>query len=97
MLREELARDVERAGDRRRRHEAREIEHPQLFGRVAHRGGVVDHQGLALDPLEQMGGGDVAEVERRVLAHQHDVDVAAEVEDRELAEPEVIAGDSAAR
>jgi hypothetical protein len=39
-----------------------------------------------------MGGGDVAEVERRVLPHQHDVDVAAEVEDRELAEAEMIAG-----
>ena len=54
---------------------------------------VVDDQGLALDPLEQMGGGDVAEVERRILAHQHDVDVAAEVEDREVAEAEMIARD----
>ena len=56
-------------------------------------GRVVDDQGLALDPLEQVRRGDVAEVERRVLAHQHDVDVAAEVEDPELAEPEMIAGD----
>ena len=76
-----------------RRHEPREIEHPHLLRRIADGGGIVDHQGLALDPLEQMGGGDVAEVERRVLAHQHDVDVAAEIEDRELAEAEMIAGD----
>ena len=48
--------------------------------------GIVDDQRLALDPLEQMGGGDVAEVEGRVLAHQHHVDVAAEIEDLGLAE-----------
>ena len=93
MLGEELARGAERAGDHRRRHESREIEHPDLFRRVAHRRRVVDDQRLALDPLEQVGRGDVAEVERRVLAHQHDVDVAAEVEDREVAEREMVAGD----
>ena len=43
--------------------------------------GIVDHQRLARDPLEQMGGGDVADVERRILAHQDDVDVAAEIDD----------------
>ena len=42
---------------------------------------VVDHQGLVLDPLEQVGRGDVAEVERRILPHEDDIDVAAEVED----------------
>ena len=41
---------------------------------------VVDDQRLARDPLEQIGGGDVADVERRVLPHQHDVDVAAKVD-----------------
>ena len=41
-----------------------------------------------------MGGGDVAEVEGRILAHQHDVDVAAEIEDLGLAEPEMIARDA---
>ena len=41
-----------------------------------------------------MGGGDVAEVEGRVLAHQHDVDVAAEIEDLGLAEAEMVAGDA---
>ena len=81
MLGEELARQPERAGDRGRRHELRKIEHPDLFRRVADAGRVVDHQRFALDPLEQVRRGDVAEVERRVLAHQHHVDVAAEVED----------------
>ena len=94
---EELAGDAERAGQRGRRHELREIEHPDLLRRIANRRGVVDHQGLALDPLEQMGRGYVTEVEWRVLAHQHDVDVAAEVEDREVAEAEMIAGHRAAR
>ena len=81
---------MERRGPRRasgvimrRRHELREIEHEQLFGRVADRRRVVDDQRLACDPLEQMGRGDVAEVERRILAHQHDVDVAAKVEHRD--------------
>ena len=53
--------------------------------------GVVDDQRLALDTLEQMRGGDVAEVERRILPHQDDVDVLAEVEDLELAALEMIA------
>ena len=91
MLGEELAREAERAGDRGRRHELREVEHPHLFGRVADAGGIVDHQRLVLDPLEQVRRGDVAEVERRVLAHQHDVDVAAEVEDSRLAEAVMVA------
>jgi hypothetical protein len=38
-----------------------------------------------LDPLEQVGGSDIAEVERRILAHEHDVDVAAEIEQRRRA------------
>ena len=57
---------------------------------------IVDDQGLAGDPLEQIGGGDVADVERRVLPHQHDIDVAAEVERERLAGGEMIAGDRAA-
>ena len=60
-------------------------------GRVADRGWIVDDQGLVLDALEQMRRRDVAEVERRVLAHQHDIDIAAEVQDREVAQPEMIA------
>ena len=71
---------VERARDQRRRHEAREVEHEQFLGRVADAARVVDDQRLARDPLEQIGGGDVADVERRILPHQHDVDVAAKVD-----------------
>ena len=62
------------------------IEHEHLLGRVADAGGIVDHQRLVRDPLEQVRGGDVAEVERRILAHQHDIDVVAEVEADRVAE-----------
>ena len=34
---------------------------------------VVDDERLGMDALEQVGRGDVGEVEGRVLAHQHDV------------------------
>ena len=85
---------AERAGDRGRRHELGEVEHPQLFRRVADACGIVDDQRFALDALEQVRRGDVAEVERRVLAHQHDVDVAAEIEDSRLAEAIMVAVDA---
>ena len=84
MLFQELPRRAERACQHRRRHELREVEHPQLFRRIADRRRVVDDQGLVLDPLEQVRRRDVAEIEWRVLAHQDDVDVAAQVEDREV-------------
>ena len=45
-----------------------------LFRRVAHLRRVVDHQRLRMDALEQMGGGDVGQIERRVLAQQHHVE-----------------------
>src|SRR3954452_22958013 len=94
MFSEEFAGEAERSGDRGRRHELREIEHPELLGRVADAGRIVDNQGLALDPLEQMRGGDIAEVERRILPHQDDVDVTAEVEDLRFAEAVMIARDT---
>ena len=94
MLGEEFPGEAERARDRRRRHELREVEHPQLLRRIANACRIVDHQGLALDPLEQVRGGDVAEVERRILPHQDDIDVAAEVEDLRLAEAVMVAGDA---
>src|SRR5262249_37821819 len=40
------------AGDQRRRHQIRELDHEQLFGRVAHVHGIVDHQRLGMDALE---------------------------------------------
>jgi hypothetical protein len=83
---EEGAGFVERAGESVGGMKRAKSSTHTFLGRVADRGGIVDHQRLALDPLEQVGGGDVAEVEGRVLAHQHDVGVAAEVEDRGLAE-----------
>jgi hypothetical protein len=69
----EGARLVQAARHQRRRHELGIIEHEHLLGCVADAGGIVDHQSPVRDPLEQVGGGDVAEVERRILAHQHDI------------------------
>ena len=63
------------------------------IGRIAHRRGIVDHQGLALQPFEQMRAGDVGEIERRVLPHQHDVDVFHQVDLAVLAHRVVIASD----
>ena len=91
---EKFAGDTERAGDRGRRHEAGVIEHPDLLRRVADAGRIVDHQSLALDALEQMRRGDIAEVEGRILAHQHHVGIAAEVDYFGLAGAEMIAGDA---
>ena len=59
--------------DQRRRHEVLEMRDVELFRRVADMGGIVDHQRARMDMLQQMGGGDVRHVERRILAHQHDV------------------------
>ena len=61
-------------GDQGRRHEGGEIGDEQFLRRVPHMDGVVDHQGLGMDVLEEMGGGDVGHVEGRVLAHHHDVE-----------------------
>jgi hypothetical protein len=50
-------------------------------GRIAHRSGVVHDQGLALMRSRRWVAA-VAEIEGRIR-HQHDVDVAAEIEDAE--------------
>ena len=63
------------AGDERRRHQIEEVEHEHLLRRVAHGGGVVDHQRLGVDALEKMRGGDVGHVEGRVLAEMHHVEL----------------------
>ncbi len=94
MLGEEGARFVEAARDERRRHELRIIEHEHFLRRVAHRRRVVDHQRLVRDPLEQMRRGDIAEVERRILPHQHDIGFVAEVEADRVAEAVMIADDT---
>ena len=94
MFVQERLRLGEAARDERRRHELREVEDEHLFGRVADLGGIVDHQGLATDALQQVGGGDVAEVERRVLAHQHYVGVAAQIQADGVGEREMVALDA---
>ena len=94
MLREELAGETQRPRDRGRRHELGEVEHPELLRRIADARRIVDHQSLVLDPLEQVRGGDVAEIEGRVLAHEDDIDVAPEVEDLRLAEAVMVASDT---
>ena len=47
----------------------------QLFGRVADMRRIVDHQRPGMDMFQQVRGRDVGHVERRILAHQDDVDV----------------------
>ena len=59
-------------------------------------GRVVDHQRLRVDALEEMGRGDVAHVEGRVLAEQHHVE-GREVGGLGVAEREVVALDVADR
>ena len=71
------------------RHEPGEIEHEDLFGRVPDAFGIVDHQRLALEPFEQIGGSDVGQVERRILAHQHHVDVPHQIDPPMLFQLEV--------
>ena len=56
------------------------IEHHHFFRCIAYACWVVDHERLALDPFEQMRCGDITHVKRRVLPHQHDVDVGSKVD-----------------
>jgi hypothetical protein len=76
----EAAHILDAAGDQRGRHELREIENEDLFGRVAHLLGVVDDQRAALQLFKDMGAGDVAQIEGRVLAHQHHIDVFGQIQ-----------------
>ncbi|PAV69544.1 hypothetical protein WR25_06090 [Diploscapter pachys] len=91
MLREEGACFVEAAGDERRRHELRIVEHEHLFGRVADAVRIVHHERPIGDAFEQMRRGDIAEVERRVLPHQHDIGLLAEIEADGRVEAEMVA------
>ena len=56
------------AGDGGRRRQLGEVEHQELLGVVAHPEWVVDNQRARVDAVEDVGGGDVAHVEGRVLA-----------------------------
>ncbi len=64
---------LEVARDECRRHQVEEIQNPDLLRRVADVPGIVDHQRLGVDALQQVRRCDVGHVERRVLAQQHDV------------------------
>ena len=69
----ERADGLEVPGDHGGGHQLGKMRDQQFFGGVADRGGVVHHQRLRMDVLEQVRGCDVGHVERRVLAHQHHV------------------------
>ena len=78
------------AGQEGRRHQLLEAQHEQLFGRVAHRGRIVDDERpIFRQQFQQVRRGDVGHVEGRVLAHQHDIDP-GEVEFLERAEAVVV-------
>ena len=59
--------------DQGRRHEFAEMGDEKLLGRVADVEGIVDDQGLGVDVLQEVGGGDVGHVEGRILAHENHV------------------------
>ena len=66
--------------DQRRRHEARVIEHEHLLGCIHHFARIVGHQRGALEPVEQQRGADIAEMEWRILPHQHHVDILRQID-----------------
>ena len=81
-------------GDQGRRNEFGEFGDEEFFRRVAHLLRIVDHQGLGMDALQDMGRGDIGHVEGRVLAHQHHIR-RRQVIDKGLAQREMIALDRA--
>ena len=91
MLGAEALHVVGVAGDERRRHQVEEVEHEHLLRRVAHVRGIVDHQRLGMDALQQMRGRDVGHVERRVLAQQDHVQL-GEIDGARVGKLEVAAG-----
>ncbi len=88
---------VERTRDQRRRHEARIVKHEHLFGRVDHLARVVDHQRLAAQPVEDEGGADIAQIEGRILPHQHHIDIARQIDPAAFPNGEVMALDPLGR
>ena len=62
--------------DQRRRHELLVVQDEKFFRRIAHLRGIIHHQRLGMDMVQHVGGGDVAHVEGRILAHEHHVEVA---------------------
>ena len=84
------------ARDQRRRHQVGKFGDEHLLGRVAHARRIVHHEGLRVHALEQMRGGDVGEVERRVLAQQDHVEL-GQLDAARLTQGEMIAEPRRAR
>ena len=83
----------ERPRNQGRRHELRIIENEDFFRRVADADRIIDHKRVALDAFKQMGGRDITQVERRVLAHQDDIDTGPQIKGNRIAQPEMVAHD----
>ena len=79
------------ARNHRRRHEPRIVEDEHLFRRVHHFTRVVDDQSGAFQPVQQKCRADISQMKRRVLPHQHDIDVACQIDPPALARGEVVA------
>ncbi len=62
------------ARDQRLGHEIGEMRDEKLFRRVAHMGRIVHDERLRVNVLQNVCRRDVAHVEGRVLAHEHDVE-----------------------
>ena len=61
------------AGDQGRWLKALKAGDEQLFRGITHLERIIDHQGLGVDALEKVGGGDVGHVEGRILPHQNHI------------------------
>ena len=82
------------AGDQGRRHQVGKFGDENLFRGVADLCGIVDDERPRMDALKHMRRADIGEVERRVLAQQHDV-ARRQIGRTRLAKGEMIAGDVA--
>ena len=72
------------------RHVLGEIKHHHFFRGIAHRHRIVDDQRLPGQPLQNVRAGDIAQIERRVLPHQDDIDVLRQIKLAVIAALEVI-------
>ena len=81
-------------GDERFGHQIRELGDKDLFGTVAHPGRIVDDQCLGVNPVKDVGGGDIVHVEGRVLTQKNHVHL-RQIEPLRLAQCEMIALDIA--
>ena len=75
----------------RNRHQIWEMGDEQLFRRIAHLRRIIHHERLGVDMFQNMGGRNVAHVKGRVLAHQHNIGIAAKVQFHLRPEGEVVA------